>query len=203
MLAEWNLDDLVARVDAALAATDYPGAPNGRVRGVPDRRAIRWYTTIGLLDRPAAMRGRTALYGPRHLSQLVAIKRLQAQGLTLAEIQAALVGADDPTLADIAAIPEEPGERPRAEAAPTEERSERPAHRQFWREPAAAPVPQPAPRPSAADAPGLLTGVPLEGGAVLLLPTAPDPDDLAALRAAAQPLLDLLTARGLLAGPTR
>ena len=53
---EWTLDELVARVSAALEAADYPGAPNGRVREVPDRRAIRWYTTIGLLDRPDGMR---------------------------------------------------------------------------------------------------------------------------------------------------
>jgi hypothetical protein len=46
----------------------------------------------------------------------------------------------------------------------------------------------------------VLVGVPLEGGAMLLLPAAPDPDDLAALRAAAAPLIDLLTERGLLAG---
>jgi hypothetical protein len=46
----------------------------------------------------------------------------------------------------------------------------------------------------------VLTGVPLDGGAVLLLPAAPDPDDVAAHRAAAAPLIDLLTARGLLAG---
>ena len=31
-------------------------------------------------------------------------------------------------------------------------------------------------------------------------PAAPDPDDVAALRAAAAPLIDLMTARGLLAG---
>ena len=56
-----------------------PGRPAARVRAVPDRRAIRWYTTIGLIDRPVAHRGRTALYGPRHLLQLVAVKRLQAR----------------------------------------------------------------------------------------------------------------------------
>src|SRR2546423_9669729 len=102
----WTLDELVRRVAAALAAGAYPGAPNGRVRDVPDRRAVRWYTTIGLVDRPAALRGRTALYGPRHLLQLVAIKRLQAHGLSLGEIQARLVGRTDRALADVARLPE-------------------------------------------------------------------------------------------------
>ncbi|MDX6262798.1 MAG: hypothetical protein QOH84_4486, partial [Kribbellaceae bacterium] len=69
----WTLGELAERVEAALA--DYPGQANGRVRAVPDQRAIRWYTTTGMVDRPAEMRGRTALYGRRHLLQLVAIKR--------------------------------------------------------------------------------------------------------------------------------
>jgi DNA-binding transcriptional MerR regulator len=84
----WTMDELVERVGRALAA-EYPGAPNGRIRDVPDRRAIRWYATTGLVDRPACMRGRTALYGPRHLLQLVALKRRQAEGRSLAEIHAA------------------------------------------------------------------------------------------------------------------
>src|SRR5688572_3237699 len=106
MPAEWTLDELVGRVSDALGAAGYPGAPNGRVRELPDRRAIRWYTTIGLLDRPAGMRGRTALYGQRHLAQLVAIKRLQAQGHSLAEIQGELVGATDAALMHLAGIEE-------------------------------------------------------------------------------------------------
>ncbi|MCW2643849.1 MAG: hypothetical protein JWP76_6155, partial [Dactylosporangium sp.] len=86
----WTLDELLDRVRAALAEAEYPGAPNGRVRDVPDRRAVRWYATTGLVDRPAAMRGRQALYGPRHLLQLVAVKRRQAEGRSLAQIQAEL-----------------------------------------------------------------------------------------------------------------
>jgi DNA-binding transcriptional MerR regulator len=100
----WTLDELAERVDAALAV-DYPGQSSGRVRDVPDRRAIRWYTTIGLVDRPVAHRGRTALYGPRHLLQLVAIKRLQAGGRSLVAIQQELAGATDTQLALVARVP--------------------------------------------------------------------------------------------------
>src|SRR5690242_21744647 len=96
----WTLDELVERVREALAA-EYPGAPNGRVRDVPDRRAIRWYTTIGLVDRPLGMRGRNALYGPRHLQQLVAIKRRQAGGRSLSQIQAEFTWLSPATLADL------------------------------------------------------------------------------------------------------
>ena len=100
----WTLDELAERVDLALAV-DYHGQPSGRVRAVPDRRAIRWYTTIGLIDRPVAHRGRTALYGPRHLLQLVAVKRLQAKGLPLVAIQQELAGATDSQLARVARLP--------------------------------------------------------------------------------------------------
>ena len=100
----WTLDDLADEVARSLAV-DYGGPTNGRVRGVPDRRAIRWYTTLGLIDRPSALRGRTALYGRRHLLQLVAIKRLQAEGLTLEDVQARLGGASDDVLARLARMP--------------------------------------------------------------------------------------------------
>jgi len=100
----WTLDELAERVETALTV-DYRGQTSGRVRAVPDRRAIRWYTTIGLIDRPAAHRGRTALYGPRHLLQLVAVKRLQARGLPLVSIQQELAGATDTQLARVARLP--------------------------------------------------------------------------------------------------
>jgi hypothetical protein len=43
-----------------------------------------------------------------------------------------------------------------------------------------------------------LSGVALGGGAVLLLPGRPADDDYAAITTAAAPLVDLLTARGLI-----
>jgi DNA-binding transcriptional MerR regulator len=117
----WTLDELTERVGAALAV-GYHGQPSGRVRDLPDRRAIRWYTTIGLVDRPAAIHGRTAMYGPRHLLQLVAIKRLQAQGRSLVAIQAELAGATDAQLARVAQVADSTrspaGEAPAAPEAP-------------------------------------------------------------------------------------
>src|SRR5438445_9892145 len=99
----WTIDQLGAQV-ALVLSVDHQGAPNGRVREIPDLRTIRYYTTLGLLDRPAEMRGRTALYGVRHLLQLVAIKRLQAQGLSLAEVQGRLVGLTDIALQELAQV---------------------------------------------------------------------------------------------------
>jgi hypothetical protein len=169
----WTIDELSAGVAEALAA-DYPGQSNGRVRDVPDRRTIRWYTTIGLLDRPAAMRGRTALYGRRHLLQLVAIKRLQAAGHTLAAVQRELVGATGTMLADIARLPGAPAAAPE------------PVRDRFWA----------APPPSAHVVPGVRLGTAvtlLLGGATRQLGA----DELAAIEAAAGPLLDTLRSLGL------
>jgi DNA-binding transcriptional MerR regulator len=180
----WTIDELSAGVADALAA-DYPGQSNGRVREVPDRRTIRWYTTIGLLDRPAAMRGRTALYGRRHLLQIVAIKRLQADGHTLAEVQQHLVGATATMLEDIARVPDGASSPPPAPA---------PVRAKFW---AAAP---------AAAGPVVVPGIRLGTGVTLLLTAAthaPDTEELAAIEAAARPLLDTLRRLGLDLGADR
>jgi hypothetical protein len=117
----WTLDQLTEQVEAALSV-DYPGAPSGRVRSVPDRRAIRWYTTIGLVDRPASTRGRTALYAERHLLQLVAIKRLQAEGRSLADIQAELAGVPESALRLLARLPDHPPGPDTPAAAPRSDR---------------------------------------------------------------------------------
>jgi hypothetical protein len=199
--ASWTLDELVRRVAVGLADPAYPGAPNGRVRELPDRRVVRWYTTTGLVDRPT-MQGRTALYGTRQLLQVVAVKRRQAQGRTLAEIQAELAGATDETLRRVAAVPDElivagsalPQELP----APA-----RPGRRsRFWADPPAAT--EPAANGRGADIVTRLAAVGLPGGAFLMLPAhsddsgRPDEDDIHAIHAAARPLLELLAERGLL-----
>jgi DNA-binding transcriptional MerR regulator len=195
-VASWTLGELVRRVTAGLADPAYPGAPNGRVRGLPDRRVVRWYTTTGLVDRPT-MQGRTALYGPRHLLQVVAVKRRQAEGRSLAEIQAELAGATDETLRKVAAVPDE---LIAAEPAGPEEPAPSPARRQrFWADPPAAA--EPVANGDGADSVTKLAAVSLRGGALLLLPAGfgrPDHDDIDAIRAAAQPLLELLAERGLL-----
>jgi DNA-binding transcriptional MerR regulator len=178
----WTIDELVQRAAEALAAGEVR-APNGRVTVEPDRRVIRWYATIGLLDRPVRTRGRVARYRERHLLQVVAVKRRQADGRTLAEIQAELAGATDATLRRVAGLPGPPG--------PPEPRAPEDNPRDgFWRA-----VPEATPTP--------LYPVALRPDATLLLHAAPAPADLAAIHAAARPLLDLLADRGLLADPAR
>ena len=114
MAALWNLSELVAEVAARIAAL--PAPKNGQIRAVPDERTVRYYVTLGLLDRPSAMRGRTALYGPRHVAQVVAIKRLQAMGRSLQEIQALWPTLDDPTLARMSGVALPAPARPAARA---------------------------------------------------------------------------------------
>lgn len=168
----WRIDELAERAAAVL---DGAPAASGRVTPIPDRRMLRYYTTLGLLDRPE-MSGRVAYYGRRHLLQVVAIKRLQAGGATLAQVQEALAGAPTSTLERIADLPPEP-------AAPA---------RQFWR---AAPAPAP-------DA-GLVGAVRLAPGVTLVLDTAGalDPHDAREIRAAAAGLLAHLRSAGLLDAP--
>jgi len=68
-----------------------------RVSAAPDKRTIRYYTTLGLLDRPE-IEGRQAKYVDRHVMQLVAIKALQSVALPLSEIQSMLYGLTDDEL---------------------------------------------------------------------------------------------------------
>lgn len=210
----WTLDELARRAGAALAG-EAVRAPNGRIRDLPDARAIRWYATIGLVDRPLPGPGRSARYGPRHLLQLVAIKRRQAAGHSLADIQAELAGATDETLHRIARIP--------ADEVLADDVSVPPPRARFWASgptpdqasaPAAGTATRPAesepelslrplrPRrvPAAPTRPVLLVRYQLDlpGGATLGLPYPPSLDDLAAIRSAADGLVAVLAARGLL-----
>jgi DNA-binding transcriptional MerR regulator len=202
----WTLDELVRLVGHALSV-DYDGAPSARVRHLPDRRLVRWYVTKGLVDRPAATNGRNALYGRRHLLQLVAIKRQQAQGHSLAEIQGKLAGATDTALERLARVESGPsGAASDTTAISSASDQQRP---RFWIDRPAKPRPpqqnQPPPderqarqaetQPTVNDQPPTwpLRAIELAAGVTLLVDPArtleAEPD---AVRSAAQGLLDLL-----------
>jgi DNA-binding transcriptional MerR regulator len=191
--ALWTIEQLRAAVATALEGKGYDGPPNGRVRDVPDQRTIRYYTTLGLIDRASEMRGRTALYSARHLLQLVAIKKLQAKGQTLAEVQRTLAGQTDAALARLAGVSTDEWT---AAAKPAKS-----ARREFWKQ---APAPAAAAEIEeletvAAEAngghPQTLQGVPLAENVTLLLAAsrAITSEDLEALRSVSRPLIDLLT----------
>lgn len=184
---QWTLSELVNEAATRIAAL--PAPKNGQVRAVPDDRTIRYYGTIGLLDRPLAMRGRTALYGRRHLAQIIAIKRLQATGRSLAEIQELWSTLDDVSLARMSgvALPEQS----RATASSS--------RREFWKRDAVASEPPPSPRVIVSrdrePAPELELRIQLAPHITLALAVANGmsitPADVEALRAAAAPLVEL------------
>ncbi|GAA2134465.1 helix-turn-helix domain-containing protein [Actinomadura napierensis] len=224
----WTIGELAERAAAALAA-GASAQVNGRVRDLPNERLIRWYTTIGLVDPPAGRRGRTALYGPRHLLQLVAVKRRQATGRSIAEIQLELAAATDATLERIAALPPEATDPEAAVPAPatppaaagaeskpgtateaahagssasTADGDARPKER-FW----SARPDMSFGRAAVADdysmpVPPVVQGVRLAPDLTLLLEAGTlSAEDLRAIESAARPLLDVLAARGLIASP--
>ena len=195
-----TLQELVSEVAIRIAAL--PAPRNGQIRAIPDDRTVRYYATIGLLDRPAAMRGRTALYGPRHVAQVVAIKRLQAMGRSLSEIQTLWPTLDDHTLTRMSGV----------ELTAAEPATGRVA---FWKR--APALPAAAPAEVAGTVPGLevQVPVPVRGAAaalelrvelapqvVLVLSVTDEriaisPADVHALRDAAAPLLAELASRQL------
>lgn len=119
----WRLDELVRRSQQLLALLPAGAGESRRVRWQPDARLVRYYTTLGLLDRPAELRGRTAYYRDRHLLQLLAIKTLQARGSSLQAVQAQLAGQPDAALAALIGLPPDWAARlPAEEAEPVENR---------------------------------------------------------------------------------
>jgi DNA-binding transcriptional MerR regulator len=93
-----TLEELATEVAHLLEYYCLLGAStDSRVSSVPDARTIRYYTTLGILDRPR-MEGRQARYGKRQVLQLLAIKALQAHGAPLSDIQTRLFGLSDSEL---------------------------------------------------------------------------------------------------------
>ena len=96
-----SLEELAAQVQRKLIEQNLIDAQaDGRVGAAPDGRTVRYYGTLGLVDRPALV-NREARYTRRHLLQLTAIKALQAQGLSLAGIQERLYGRSNSELENL------------------------------------------------------------------------------------------------------
>jgi len=64
-----------------------PSQTKYRVTTMPSERTIRFYTANKLVDKPVSSDGTHALYGYRHLLQVLAIKYLQSQYLPLVKIR--------------------------------------------------------------------------------------------------------------------
>lgn len=79
--APWNARGLAAHVTALVDAAGVRPT-NASARAAPSARAVRFYVSNGLLDRPEGT-GTAATYNYRHLLQLLAIKIRQREGQTL------------------------------------------------------------------------------------------------------------------------
>ena len=79
--APWNARGLAAHVTALVDAAGVRPT-NASARAAPSARAVRFYVSNGLLDRPEGT-GTAAIYNYRHLLQLLAIKIRQREGQTL------------------------------------------------------------------------------------------------------------------------
>jgi DNA-binding transcriptional MerR regulator len=191
----WTIEDLVGRANEVFQKHGLV-APNGRVRELVSPRLVRLYTTLGLIDRPV-LRGRTGYYGVRHLMQLVAIKRLQSEGWSLAEIQNRLLALSDEELEQIAQLPKAAlFENEVIASAP-----QRPPARAFWKlaeAPAPAPVveSQPSQQPLPVEQ---WSSIAIAPGVRLLIQQEipPDPQLLQELQQAAAPLVRFLRLRHL------
>jgi DNA-binding transcriptional MerR regulator len=96
--ATLTLEELSRDVEQELSRRGLIAAQaDGRVAAAPDARTVRYYGTLGLVERPRIV-DREARYGRRHVLQLVAIKALQARGLPLAEVQKSLYGRSNSQL---------------------------------------------------------------------------------------------------------
>lgn len=204
----WKIGELRNRAADALS-TGYQASANGQVTAVPDARTIRYYGTLGLVDKPAEMRGRTAYYGRRHLLQLVAIKRLQARGLKLTEVQSELQSLSNDVLEELAAVPSFAGPA-RAALAPAPPSSRRES---FWNAPVLPPTSKPTSLPTRSRPKRTAAALPVQSqlkmelapGVHLFVDTNKHPSqaDQKALGEAAQALVDALRACGLHEPQTR
>lgn len=168
---DWTVEELLERAQGLISEYGQAGGSR-RVRWEPNQRLVRYYTTLGLVDKPAGRRGQVVHYGPRHLLQLLAIKQMQTEGMTLQQIQARMLGLPDSMLAELAGIPSERLGLPRVEPPAPPER--------FWERRA-------APYDTVNEKSLRALELP---GATLLLEHRDLPAD--ELRAALQPLLELL-----------
>lgn len=183
-----NLLTLPEFAAAAAHAVQASGAApdNRQAKAVPAERMVRYYTARGLLPRPGN-RGRALIYGRTHLVRLVAIKRLQGEGLSLEEIAERLAGMSAAQVEELAAIPD--GAMPAGLGDPEPAPAPARAASAFWRAvPEAVPPATPAPSVSQLQAVRL-------SDTVTLLVDGPLPD-LDSLRRTAAPLLDLLANPG-------
>jgi len=72
-----------------------PRQDRGSVSEVPDERMVRYYISEGLIAAPEGRQGSAAIYGYTHLLQLLVVKKLQADHLSIKNIRELVEGKAD------------------------------------------------------------------------------------------------------------
>lgn len=94
---QWTLSELLRECLDHLGE----GGGSNRINWTPDARQVRYYTSLGLMDRPFGGRGHGNTYSPKHLLQLLAVKKLQTKGVRLAEMPEMLAGLSESRVAGL------------------------------------------------------------------------------------------------------
>jgi len=82
-----NIEELCVEVNKRIKSERIKVA-DGRTSLRVTARHVRYYRSIGLMTPPGRDAGR-AVYGPRHVEEVLVIKRSQQKGMTLVELQSA------------------------------------------------------------------------------------------------------------------
>ena len=101
-----TIDDLVSLLDEVLPQIVGPQEDN-KVTEIPTVRTIRYYISSGLVDKAIDYKGSAAIYGYRHLLQLVAIKHLQANNFQIKKIGEIIQGLTNEELEGLLVSPQE------------------------------------------------------------------------------------------------
>jgi DNA-binding transcriptional MerR regulator len=76
----------------------------GTVTSIPDERTIRYYLAEGLIQPADERQGTASVFEYRHLLQLVAVKKLQAEHLPIRKIRELVAGKSDQELEPLLGI---------------------------------------------------------------------------------------------------
>lgn len=82
-----NVEELCVEVNRRIRSEGIE-VTDGRTSSRVTARHVRYYRSIGLMTPPSREAGR-AVYGKRHVEEVLVIKRSQQQGMTLVELQSA------------------------------------------------------------------------------------------------------------------
>ncbi len=93
-----RIEELISYLDVLIPVFVNQEGSTQKRRG---ERAIRYYISQGLVDKPSSHEGRWANFSYRHVLQILVVKSLQAQNLSLTEISERIAGLADEELEEI------------------------------------------------------------------------------------------------------